>query len=220
MFESPGHATSLCCRGTPSAKRKSVMFITKIPGLIFGVVSIVNRTVSLAAILSLAIFCCRAHGSQNVTLAWDANPETNVVGYIVHYGSVSGVYTNSVNVTGDITATVTNLQEGTTYYFTVTAYNSDGLESIPSSEISYEVPIIFHAAGPNLELTTNPQSGVAAQIRFLGSPNQTYELQATTDLQNWTTIWYSLPQTTSQWLEYQDADAVNLAIRFYRVVVH
>jgi hypothetical protein len=133
---------------------------------------------------------------------------------------VSGAYTNSVNVAGGISATVTNLQEGSTYFFAVTAYNSDGLESIPSSEISYEVPIVFHAAGPNLELTSNAQSGGAAQIRFLGSANQTYELQATADLQNWTTIWYSLPQTTSQWLEYQDADAVNSAIRFYRVVVH
>jgi hypothetical protein len=197
-----------------------VTFITKIPGLISGAASMVNRKAPLTAILMAALFCGHARGSQNVTLAWDANPETNVVGYVVHYGNVSGVYTNSVNVTGDVSATLTNLQEGTTYYFAVTAYNSDGLESIPSSEISYEVPIVFHAAGPNLEFTSNTQSGGAAQIRFLGSANQTYELQATADLQNWTTIWYSLPQTTSQWLEYQDADAVNSAIRFYRVIVH
>jgi hypothetical protein len=196
------------------------MFITKIPGSIAEVVSAVNRKAFPAAILMLALFCVRARGSQNVTLAWDANPETNVVGYVVHYGGASGVYTNTLSVVSGISATVTNLQEGTTYYFAVTAYNADGLESIPSSEISYEVPIIFHVAGPNLELTPNTQSGEAAQIRFLGSANQTYELQATADLQNWTTIWYSLPQTTSQWLNYQDADAVNSAIRFYRVIVH
>ena len=140
MSDTPGLAASSCCRGTPSAKWKNVMFITKIPSLLFGAVSIVNRKLPLAAILVLAIFCCRARGSQNVTLAWDANPETNVVGYIVHYGSVSGAYTNAVNVTGSISATVTNLQEGSTYYFAVTAYDGAGVESSFSNEISYTTP--------------------------------------------------------------------------------
>ena len=38
------------------------------------------------------------------------------------------------------TATVSNLNDATTYFFSVTAYNSAGLESQRSSEISYTTP--------------------------------------------------------------------------------
>ena len=95
-----------------------------------------------------------------------------------------------------------------------------GLESALSTEISYQVPVRFHITAPSLRMTRGTQTDDPVQFRFLGSPNQTYELQATEDLQTWTTIWYSLPLTTSQLLEFADQDKAPSGRRFYRLVVH
>ena len=164
--------------------------------------------------------CWTALGSQSVSVAWDASTGTSVAGYILHYGTASGVYTNSVNVGNQLTATIPDLQDSATYYFVVTARDANGLESVPSNEISYEVPIQFHITAPGLKMALGTQRGDPVQFRFLSSPNQTYELQATEDLQTWTTIWYSLPQPTSQLLEYADGDKTESGKRFYRLVVH
>src|SRR5258705_6891059 len=52
-----------------------------------------------------------------VKLAWDPNAETDLAGYIVHYGTASGVYTNTIDV-GYVTAwTVTGLTDGRQYFF-------------------------------------------------------------------------------------------------------
>ena len=143
-----------------------------------------------------------------------------MAGYIVHYRSSSGVYTNSLDVGSQLTATIPGLLDSATYYFAVTARDATGLESIPSNEISYQIPILFHITVPGLQMTLGARGVDPVQFRFLGSPNQTYELQATEDLQTWTTIWYSLPQPTSQVLEYADRDKTESGKRFYRLVAH
>src|SRR5437762_5632898 len=98
-----------------------------------------------------------ALGSQGVSLAWDASTGTSVAGYIVHYGSSSGVYTNSLDVGSQLTATIPGLLDSATYYFAVTARDATGLESIPSNEISYQVPVVFHITAPGLQMTLGAQ---------------------------------------------------------------
>lgn len=78
-----------------------------------------------------------AHAASSVTLAWDPNPESDIAGYRVHYGTMSGNYTQMLDVGNNTTATVSNLSSASTYFFVVTAYNTSGLESLPSSEIAF-----------------------------------------------------------------------------------
>jgi hypothetical protein len=83
--------------------------------------------------------------SSNVTLAWDADlptsdSGTNTICYMFYLGLASGVYTQSTDIGNAATTTVSNLISGFTYYAVVTAYNSDGVESLPSNEISYTAP--------------------------------------------------------------------------------
>ena len=87
----------------------------------------------LLCFLLLLIPTARA-GAADVTLVWDPNPETDLLGYKVYYGTSSGVYGMGIEVGLQTTYTVTGLATGT-YYFAVTAYNTMRLESEYSNEI-------------------------------------------------------------------------------------
>ena len=70
-------------------------------------------------------------------LEWDP-PETSteVVGYMIHYGTSPGSYTNVIDV-GNVTSyTVSGLIDGQAYYFSVTAYDAAHLESEYANEIA------------------------------------------------------------------------------------
>src|ERR1700750_3075795 len=68
--------------------------------------------------------CIPAQGDQSVSLAWNASPDTNVVGYVLYYGTSSGNYTNRIDMGTNTTATIDGLKNpGTNYYFAATAYN-------------------------------------------------------------------------------------------------
>jgi Fibronectin type III domain len=161
-----------------------------------------------------------ASGAQNVTLAWNASADTGVAGYTLRYGNGSGVYTSSIDVANNTTASVPGLQRGATYYIIVTAYNSARQESDPSNEVVYQVPVVSHITGPSLQVTPGTRRGDPVRFQFIGSPNQSYELQATEDFETWTAIWHPAPPATSQLLEFADTDTVASGMRFYRLLVH
>ena len=73
-----------------------------------------------------------------VVLVWNANTESDLAGYRVHYGTASAPFGSIVAVTHP-TATISNLTNGYTYTFAVTAYNTAGAESPFSASLSYTV---------------------------------------------------------------------------------
>ena len=90
-------------------------------------------------ILLLSFVCGdnSVRAAAQVTLAWNPNPEPDVIGYRLHYGTSSGRYPQSVDVGNTTSSVLSGLAENTRYYSVVTAYNSAGLESFPSNEISF-----------------------------------------------------------------------------------
>lgn len=87
----------------------------------------------IAGALLLGLFAGSA-SAASVTLAWNA--ASGVSGYKVYYGTASGAYSASVKAGNVTTYTVSNLADATKYYFTVTAYDSSGIESDHSNEVS------------------------------------------------------------------------------------
>jgi chitodextrinase len=75
-----------------------------------------------------------------VTLAWDPSEEPNIAGYIVHWGNEPGVSTWQIDVMQATTANISDLESGEPYFFSVTAYNLDGVESEPSYKVAYIPP--------------------------------------------------------------------------------
>lgn len=73
-------------------------------------------------------------GTVDVTLAWDTS--SGAVGYKLYYGTVSKTYTTMVDVKNVLTYKLTKLTCNPCY-FAATAYDTQGLESDYSDEVSY-----------------------------------------------------------------------------------
>lgn len=71
-------------------------------------------------------------------LSWDASGGLDLAGYKIYQATESGAYGAPIaTVPVDVTSyTITGLEPSTTYFFVVTAYNSDGTESSFSNEAS------------------------------------------------------------------------------------
>jgi len=165
-----------------------------------------------------AISALHAAREVSATLGWDPNPELRVEGYIVHFGTQSGVYDRSIDVGLSTEAIVPDLIEGTVYYFVVTAYNGADIEGLPSDELEV-LPVVRIV----------PDSFRPTQIdSFTKSSNQTVSFQlsegagaarlllyASSDLMNWTLL--KEIEGSAPSLEAVDSDAADEPRRFYRV---
>jgi hypothetical protein len=144
-----------------------------------------------------------------VTLGWDTSPSTDVTGYRIYYGAGSGNYTNSIMV-GNVTSnSIPGMVIGATYYFTVVAYNSIGLESIFSNEIIYTVP------GGLAKLQIAIAANKRAILTVTGKAAHTYEIQTTADLKTWT-ILGTVTTGASGSANYTNTNAGSFPKRFYR----
>jgi len=134
---------------------------------------------TLLASLLIASAACRA---ADVTLAWDANVEPDLAGYRIYWGQASRSYARS-NAVGLVTrGTVTNLAGGV-WFFAATAYLSNGLESVFSSEVAW-TNLSF---GPrNLRIE---QIAGTNQVSFdLTVPGPDSFVESSADLEHWTTF--------------------------------
>ena len=98
------------------------------------------KTIYVVAVLLYFLFFIPVSAyAANITLAWDANQESDLKGYILYYGTSSRSYTNNIDVGNKTQHTVSDLQSGVTYYFAVTAYNNANLESDYSVEVTKDI---------------------------------------------------------------------------------
>ncbi|HEU0224613.1 MAG TPA: putative Ig domain-containing protein [Steroidobacteraceae bacterium] len=80
----------------------------------------------------------------SATLSWqppttrtDGTPLTNLAGYRVRYGTASGSYPNLITIpNGGLTSAMIENLPAATYYFVISAYDSQGMESANSSPVS------------------------------------------------------------------------------------
>lgn len=81
--------------------------------------------------------------SHSVSLVWSASTSSDVVGYNVYRGTVSGTYSKITSAPiGSTSYTDTTVQSGqsTTYYYVVTAVDSTGVESTNSNQATATIP--------------------------------------------------------------------------------
>ena len=78
-----------------------------------------------------------AAGAQQLTLAWDASASSAVAGYRLYYGTNTRSYQFVTNTGLMLTQSVVLPHRGR-WFFAATAYDTNGLESDFSSEVSWE----------------------------------------------------------------------------------
>jgi hypothetical protein len=88
----------------------------------------------------IILFSIKGVEAANLNLVWDQSPDPAAVGYNVYYGNGSRSYQSLVASGANLTATVSGLSNGATYYFAVTAVDVFGDESDFSNELGYTVP--------------------------------------------------------------------------------
>ena len=98
------------------------------------------RNLMFFSVLLLALLISVWARAEQATLAWDANTESDLAGYKIHYGTASNSYSVHIDVNNVTTYTVAGLTAGQTYYFAATAYDASGNESGYSNSVSYAVP--------------------------------------------------------------------------------
>jgi len=112
-------------RRFPAARRASIL--RKFP-------AVIGIGFSALAFL-LPLFPTIASAAQ-VTLAWEAPQHPGVAGYKLYYGYVRDSYEGAIDVGTETTYTLTDLDDGQPYYFTVAAYDANGEQSELASEVA------------------------------------------------------------------------------------
>jgi hypothetical protein len=159
--------------------------IVKLPGGVLTSLRGVLACVTLICFLVLApvvAFC------ETVTLAWDANSESDLKGYVLYYGTASGNYTSDIDAGNNTQYTTPDLQDGVTYYFTVTAYNEADDESDYSAELSHTVGSSNNNATYSITVTAGANGSISpagtatvdhgSDITFTITANQNYQVAA------------------------------------------
>jgi len=154
--------------------------------------------------------------SASPVLLWDPNPDPNVAGYKVYSGTLPRVYSTSVDVSLHTSNSLVQLNAGITYYFAVTAYTDDGLESAFSDEVSFtpRVDGLLSATA----LTGFTLQSTNYTVSFTARAGQQCRVVASSDFETWHEV-YSLLMLTNGTVRYVDRDANSAPMRFYRTVV-
>jgi hypothetical protein len=148
---------------------------------------LIGLTRFLGAALIVAAFAASAQAQTSVTLAWDPDPSGAIAGYHLHERIDGQPYTNVIDVGNATSATVSNLIAGVTYFFAVSAYDMNQVESDPSGEIPYTVPLPTNNV-PTIGLQICASAGGPVILIGTGQPGQTYNVQASQDLKLWIAI--------------------------------
>ena len=140
-----------------------------------------------ALVLPAAVYAA-GEVAPAVSLAWNANPEPDIAGYKVHFGSQSGVYSNVLDVRGSTSIALPQMLMGSTYYLAVSAYNTAGQEGPRSSEFSVTAAV---PSSPALNTSFAMGSGGQGKVQWqypktAATAADGFTIYASENLQTWT----------------------------------
>jgi len=98
-----------------------------------------SLTIRILVLALAALGLQRTADGATVTLQWDSNREQDVAGYLVSYGTQSGQLTTTADAGNHTSYQLSELETGRTYFFAIRAYNTAGLISAPSNEVSVAI---------------------------------------------------------------------------------
>jgi len=103
---------------------------------------------------------------ERPTIRADGTPLAEIAGYKIYYGPTTQTYDFIKTVSNQTRFSISGLEPGRTYYFTVTAYDASGHESSFSNEVSVTAPLMVNEI-PMLRLDPLTR-GRETQFRVVG----------------------------------------------------
>ena len=97
------------------------------------------RAYARSLFAALLMWCSAAAAA---VLEWPYHTDPRAVGYRAYTGTASRDYSQVIDVGNTNQVETPALTPGLTYYFAVTVYTADGLESPFSDEVDYTVPLL------------------------------------------------------------------------------
>lgn len=117
-----------------------------------------KRLLSVLVVGVFLLFATLTFAGTNVTFEWDANTETDLAGYRLYQSNTLGTYMfGSGNEVAEITVgtetvILENILSGT-YFWVLTAYDTEGNESLPSNEVTVTLDSMSPSAPNNFRIT-------------------------------------------------------------------
>lgn len=186
---------------SPKISGKSPTYRFRLPEVFYYVIT--TTLFRLGSFLA-PIVCALAATSASATtfhtlpLAWNAPAEGEVSAYKVYVGTESAQYTQVLDAGTNLRMSVANLEFGETYYFSVTAIGSTGLESLLSPEISVtiakpplplDVGISVSESGEAGLNWSYPVSAFSSSLKII--------VESSPDLVSWTEVATVLPAAST-----------------------
>ncbi len=113
---------------------------------------------TLTIVLAFLIFFPSPGIAATLRVSWNANTETDLGGYLLYYGTQSKNYSACIDV-GNVTSyQFTGVQNGTTCYIAVAAYDTSQNDSALSVEQRVTVPVMTQNGTPSITLRS-PSTG-------------------------------------------------------------
>jgi hypothetical protein len=110
----------------------------------------------LAVLIGTVCYAAPAPAAD-LRVTWNANTESDLAGYKLYYGTVTGTYGTPV-VLGKVTSfQLTGLRDGTVYYLALTAFDTSANDSGFSLEVSA-------STGPPPEDLTPPDPPTGVKV--------------------------------------------------------
>jgi Fibronectin type III domain len=98
------------------------------------------KVLRLLGLCLCAVLLATRADASSLAIAWNPNTEQNLGGYVVAYGTASGRDDVRIDVGRTTSWTFSSAIPGSRYYFRVYAYNTQGIWSAPSNEVSATAP--------------------------------------------------------------------------------
>ncbi len=157
-----------------------------------------------------------------VSMTWIANPESNIAGYKLHFGSSSRNYGTVLNVGAVRSAPLPAMILGRTYYVALSAYDTANRDS----PLSAELVVIASPPAPVADtgFATSSAGQGSLQWRYSKTasiPADRFAIESSTDLKTWLPAGSITPggavRSDAQWIYFNVPFATDKPRQFFRV---
>ncbi len=175
--------------------------------------------ISLASVLLVSPEFSRLEGAVALpaspcTLGWNLSQDVSVTGYVLYFGITGSSATNRQVLGMTNTVTLFSLLASSNYFFYLTAYDAEGVESPPSNVLYYKPQAL------SLLKLTSPVQGTM-NLQFRAAPASVCLIEYTPSLNpaQWQILGSATADSNGN-ITMTDSQAGKSPARFYRAVLY